>query len=96
MLPWVKCALLEECINPPGAQNSGCHPRRPYFLYNGCHRYDMSSLNILLGQAFGMETTPYTANEDLFGNLRVDRLLAQNKTLPIFEVGMGVGSNIKV
>lgn len=44
MLPWVKCALLEECINPTGAQNVGCNfMRKPLFRYSGCHYYDMSA-----------------------------------------------------
>ena len=83
MLPWVKCALLEECINPPGAQNTGCNvPRRPYFLYRGCHRYDMSALNVLLGRAFGSQEELYTADQDLFGSLKLDRLHALNITQP--------------
>ncbi|XP_005108115.1 uncharacterized protein LOC101849000 [Aplysia californica] len=97
MLPWVKCALLEECINPPGAQNSGCnYARRPYFLYSGCHGYDMSALNVLLGMAFSMEESSYTATQGLFGSLREDKLRAENKTQLSYEVGIGVGLNMKM
>ena len=41
MLPWVKCALVEMCVSPPGAQDTGCNYfRKPLFRYTGCHRWD--------------------------------------------------------
>lgn len=83
MLPWVKCALLEECISPPGAQNTGCNYfRRPLYKYTGCHRYDMSALNIILGKTFGFEEEPYTSVDNVFASLLDDQLRAANKSRP--------------
>ncbi|XP_076451649.1 uncharacterized protein LOC143287502 [Babylonia areolata] len=74
MLPWVKCALLEDCISPTGAQNTGCNfMRKPHFKYSGCHFYDMSALNIILGPLFDFDERPYAAKETIFGNLIEDR-----------------------
>ncbi|KAK7482500.1 hypothetical protein BaRGS_00026211 [Batillaria attramentaria] len=84
MLPWVKCALLEECINPTGAQNVGCNfIRKPLFLYSGCHYYDMSALNTILGPLFDYDERPYTAKDVIFGNLVDDRLAAKNASDPL-------------
>lgn len=64
MLPWVKCALSEDCINPTGAQNTGCnYKRRPFFRYSGCHHYDMSALNIILGLMFDFSSQKYAVDE---------------------------------
>ena len=39
MLPWVQCVLTEPCINPVGAQDTGCRwDKKPQFRYSGCHR----------------------------------------------------------
>lgn len=68
MLPWVKCALSEECISPTGAQNSGCkYERKPLFKYSGCHKYDMAALNVILGIIFNFETSMYSAKDEIFG-----------------------------
>lgn len=84
MLPWVKCALLEGCINPTGAQNAGCNFfRKPLFLYSGCHYYDMSALNVILGQVFEYDERGYASKETVFGNLIDDRLAAKNVSDPL-------------
>lgn len=84
MLPWVKCALLEDCINPTGAQNVGCNfMRKPLFKYSGCHYYDMSALNIILGVMFEYDERPYTGKEAIFGNFVDDRWLAKNASNPL-------------
>ncbi|KAL8585327.1 hypothetical protein ACOMHN_067017 [Nucella lapillus] len=84
MLPWVKCALSEECINPRGAQHSGCNfLRKPLFKYSGCHFYDMSALNIILGSLFDFDERPYAANQTIFGNLIDDQLAAKNTSNPL-------------
>lgn len=91
MLPWVKCALLEECISPPGAQNTGCNYfRRPLYKYTGCHRYDMSALNIILGKVFKFDEELYISREKLFGNLLDDQLRAENKTRPQYDMQFGM------
>ncbi|CAG5127742.1 unnamed protein product [Candidula unifasciata] len=97
MLPWVKCALLEECISPPGAQNSGCNYfRRPLYKYSGCHRYDMSALNIILGKAFKFEEELYTSKDKVFGSLLHDQMLAENKTGPEYDMRLGVNQQVKI
>merc|ERR1719500_1970053 len=60
MLPWLRCALTESCINPIGAQDSGCRfDKKPQYRYSGCHRYDVSALNIVLGEMFQLEEGQY-------------------------------------
>ena len=66
MLPWVQCALDLDCIAPVGSQPHGCdYSHRPRYIYAGCHKYDMSAFNVVLGQVFRGET-PYIAVMDLF------------------------------
>lgn len=61
MLPWVKCALQEDCIAPPGSKFNGCEmDRRPTFLYSGCHRYEMSAFSILVAKMFAFDENAYT------------------------------------
>lgn len=60
MLPWLKCVLTEVCINPIGAQDTGCRfDKKPQYRYSGCHRYDMSALNIVLGNMFSFQESSY-------------------------------------
>lgn len=64
MLPWVKCALKEDCISPPGAQLNGCDfNRKPEFLYSGCHRYESSSFSIITALLFNFDSLKYTADD---------------------------------
>lgn len=61
MLPWVKCALKEECIAPPGSKFNGCDfSRRPAFLYSGCHRYERSAFSIIAANLFKFDQSQYT------------------------------------
>ncbi|XP_071109069.1 uncharacterized protein [Haliotis cracherodii] len=84
MLPWVKCALLEECISPTGAQNVGCnYLRKPLFKYSGCHHYDMSALNVILGLLFDFEVSKYSSSEKIFGTVSKDGM---NYTTPQFKL----------
>lgn len=65
MLPWVQCALIQECIYPIGAQSDGCRfDKKPYFRYSGCHRYDESALNLVLGLYFGVENASLYSWDD--------------------------------
>ncbi|XP_014612602.1 PREDICTED: uncharacterized protein LOC106791474 isoform X2 [Polistes canadensis] len=64
MLPWVQCALTRDCICPIGAQSAGCRfNKRPQYRYSGCHAYDTSALNIVLGLHFNFDDTSYTHQE---------------------------------
>ena len=68
MLPWVQCALTVQCICPKGAQHVGCdHQRKPRYLYTGCHRYETSALNVILGAMFELADDLYITNELIFG-----------------------------
>ncbi|RWS12444.1 uncharacterized protein B4U79_11706 [Dinothrombium tinctorium] len=65
MLPWVRCALTQYCIAPIGAQRFGCRlNKKPMYRYSGCHHYDMSALNIVLGFMFNFSEKPYVADEE--------------------------------
>ena len=68
MLPWVKCALVENCISPFGAQNNVCdYNRKPLYIYAGCHKFDMTALNVILGKVFDYSHDVYKATDRLFG-----------------------------
>lgn len=71
MFPWVQCALLEECISPTGSQRSGCRlGYKPRHKYSGCHKYEMSCFNIVLGMSF-TNITDYAVNDVIFGDLKI-------------------------
>lgn len=60
MLPWVQCALTQDCIVPIGAQSGGCRfDKKPQYRYSGCHSYDTSALNIVLGLKFKLDSSAY-------------------------------------
>lgn len=64
MLPWVQCALTRDCISPIGAQSAGCRfNKKPQYRYSGCHAYDTSALNIVLGLHFNFDDTYYVHKE---------------------------------
>ena len=64
IIPWVKCSLVVDCISPIGAQSSGCRfDKKPLYRYSGCHSYDMSALNVLLGSLFNYNEKPYAGSD---------------------------------
>lgn len=84
MLPWMKCALSSDCINPVGASNTGCTDRKPLYLYRGCHKYDVAALNIILGQVFDYDESRYKTKEKLFGILEEKKsTIPGNMTSPM-------------
>lgn len=61
MLPWVLCAITRDCIVPIGAQSAGCRfDKKPQYRYSGCHSYDTSALNIVLGLKFKFDYMKYS------------------------------------
>ena len=65
IIPWVKCSLVLDCINPIGAQSTGCRfNKKPLYRYSGCHSYDMSALNVLLGSLFNYNEKPYAGSDE--------------------------------
>ncbi|XP_030759147.1 uncharacterized protein LOC115884633 [Sitophilus oryzae] len=64
MLPWIQCTLTHDCIFPIGAQAAGCKfDKKPSYRYSGCHSYDASALNIILGLHFKFISNEYTFNK---------------------------------
>ncbi|EDV59604.1 uncharacterized protein LOC6541761 [Drosophila erecta] len=78
MLPWLKCCLTLECIDPIGAQSNGCKfNKKPMFRYSGCHGYDASAFNIVLGLTFQMDTSEYSLPGDSPRNIFYKETLEQ-------------------
>ncbi|GFR14354.1 uncharacterized protein TNCT_355731 [Trichonephila clavata] len=89
MFHWVKCALVPNCIAPIGAQNSGCRfDKKPLYRYSGCHRYDMSALNVVLGLMFDFSSSHYSAKEEdkffRFVDMEKDFIVDPDKNSTIF------------
>jgi len=67
MLPWLQCALMPDCVAPTGAQAGGCRfNKRPHYRYSGCHGYDTSALNVVLGLMFRPDASPYLQTERFY------------------------------
>lgn len=84
MLPWVQCALTHDCIIPIGAQSGGCRfDKKPQYRYSGCHSYDRSALNIILGIKFKLDNTRYTyqGTRNMFKTVELEKAVATLKGL---------------
>lgn len=84
MLPWVQCSLTQDCIIPIGAQSEGCKfNKKPQYRYSGCHSYDASALNIVLGLKFKLDESKYTysGKERLFDTVTLEKADAILKSL---------------
>lgn len=80
MLPWLQCALTYRCVAPVGAQDTGCRTyRKPLYLYSGCHGYDWSVMNLVLGLLFHGDSSPYSEDYRFFVT---DKKYATNPTTP--------------
>ncbi|KAM8713032.1 hypothetical protein ACLKA7_013361 [Drosophila subpalustris] len=78
MLPWLKCALTLECIDPIGAQSNGCKfNKKPLYRYSGCHGYDASAFNIVLGLTLGLDDAKYSLPSDAAENMFYKETLEQ-------------------
>ncbi|KAF5303794.1 hypothetical protein FQR65_LT08129 [Abscondita terminalis] len=80
MLPWVQCALTQDCIHPIGAQSGGCRfNKKPQYRYSGCHNHDASALNIVLGLKFKLDGSKYTyqPTSELFKVVPLDRAVLE-------------------
>lgn len=66
LLPWIKCVLTMECVRPIGAQSGGCrYNKKPLYRYSGCHEYDTSAFNIVLGIVWKFDETKYSIGGDM-------------------------------
>ncbi|XP_064541778.1 uncharacterized protein LOC135430885 isoform X2 [Drosophila montana] len=78
MLPWLKCALTMECIDPIGAQSNGCKfNKKPLYRYSGCHGYDASAFNIVLGLTWHLDDSKYSLPSDARDNMFYKETLEQ-------------------
>ncbi|KAH8340073.1 hypothetical protein KR067_008003 [Drosophila pandora] len=70
LLPWLKCCLTQECIDPIGAQSNGCKfNKKPSYRYSGCHGYDESAFNIVLGLTWHLDNSMYSLPSDSSWNI---------------------------
>ncbi|XP_055541237.1 uncharacterized protein LOC129727428 [Wyeomyia smithii] len=82
MLPWVRCMLTPECLHPIGAQSGGCkYNKKPQYRYSGCHGYDTSAFNIILGLTFGFDESKYSTHEEPVSLYMVETLEQATKIL---------------
>ncbi len=81
MLPWIKCALRQDCLSPPGAQLYGCEfNRRPEFLYSGCHKYESSAFSIISAILFEFDSSKYIANTSIMNTAFFNNLMQSTGT----------------
>lgn len=91
MLPWVRCMLTPECLHPIGAQSGGCkYNKKPQYRYSGCHGYDTSAFNIILGYTFGFDETRYSTHEDSGGLFYLETLEQATKILENRKSGKNI------
>ena len=58
---WLKFLIKRIYL---GAQSGGCRfDKKPYYRYSGCHSYDVSALNIVLGLHFKFNSELYALKE---------------------------------
>jgi len=63
LLPWIKCVLTPHCIEPIGASSNSNHckfNKKPQYRYVGCHGYDNSAFNVVLGLAYNFNEANYS------------------------------------
>ncbi|XP_022229415.1 uncharacterized protein LOC111078837 [Drosophila obscura] len=78
LLPWLKCCLTQECIDPIGAQSNGCKfNKKPLYRYSGCHGYDASAFNIVLGLTWRWDNSKYSLPSDDAKNMFYKETLEQ-------------------
>lgn len=66
LLPWIKCVLTPQCIQPIGASSNSNHCRfnkKPQYRYSGCHGYDESAFNVVCGLAFNFNEAKYSVTD---------------------------------
>ncbi|CRK87269.1 CLUMA_CG001071, isoform A [Clunio marinus] len=67
LLPWIKCVLTPQCIQPIGASSNTNHckfNKKPAYRYSGCHGYDESAFNVVCGLAFNFNEAKYSLTDN--------------------------------
>lgn len=68
LLPWIKCVFTPQCIQPIGVYSSNTNHckfnKRPAYKYSGCHGYDESAFNVVLGLAFNFNEAKYSVTDN--------------------------------
>lgn len=66
LLPWIKCVLTPQCIQPIGASFNAnhCKYKKPRYRYSGCHNFDESAFNVVCGLAFNFNEAKYSVSEN--------------------------------
>jgi len=78
-----KNQLLTRTLNQyicifAGAQSNGCKfNKKPLYRYSGCHGYDASAFNIVLGLTSQMDNTEYSLPSDSPRNIFYKETLEQ-------------------
>jgi hypothetical protein len=65
LLPWLKCVLTPQCIQPIGSSNSNhCKfNKKPQYRYSGCHNFDESAFNVICGLTFNFNEARYSVTD---------------------------------
>ncbi len=58
---WVLCSLYEDCV--AHSYDDGCNFKDRYKDFAGCHRFDQSILNIIVGQYYKFNSSQYHVSE---------------------------------
>lgn len=72
LLPWIKCVLTPQCIQPIGASSNSNHckfNKKPQYRYSGCHAYEESAFNVVCGLAFNFNEAKYSVTSNYDGPL---------------------------
>ena len=78
---WVSCALIQNCLAPPGSQ-TGCNSNST--VAGHCHRYDQSVLSILLRRLYHQQND-YPLVKKPFQIIKVMRGQTIKDYLPKFK-----------
>ena len=75
---WVDCGLNEECMAPPGTHRFGCkinnkHNYTADGAYVGCHRFDQSSLDLIIYREFGLTYVDNICHRFVFKLFPIER-----------------------
>lgn len=66
LLPWLKCVLTPQCIQPIGANANANHckfNKKPQYRYSGCHGYDESAFNVICSITFNFNEAKYSVTD---------------------------------